>query len=55
VHTCLINDVDHVPIEEDAWRRGLDEAERELGLAEASLFAGVEVVFLPARPRRELL
>jgi hypothetical protein len=30
LHTCFINDVDHVPVNEEAWRRALEEADREL-------------------------
>jgi hypothetical protein len=53
VHACFIDDTDHVPIAEDAWRRGLEEADRELGLAESSPFAGA--VFPAAQPRSELV
>lgn len=52
LHTCFINDVDHIPVNEEAWRLAIEHADRELGLAEASPYAGA--VFLPARPRTEL-
>lgn len=52
VHTCFVNDLDHVPVDEAAWRQGLEQAERELGLAAASPYAGA--AFLPALPRTEL-
>jgi hypothetical protein len=52
-HACFLDDIDHVPITEDAWRRGLEDADRELGLAESSPFAGA--AFLAARPRSELV
>jgi hypothetical protein len=52
LHTCFINDVDHVPVNEEAWRLAIEHADRELGLAEASPYAGA--VFLRARPRTEL-
>jgi hypothetical protein len=52
-HACFIDDTDHVPIAEGAWRRSMEEADRELGLAESSPFAGA--VFLAARPRTELV
>ena len=46
-HACFLDDTDHVPIPKDAWRRGLEDADRELGLAESSPFAGA--AFLVAR------
>src|SRR5260370_40392383 len=52
VHGCFIDDMDHVPIGEAEWRRGLEQAEHELGLAEATPYAGS--AFLPAHPRTEL-
>lgn len=53
LHACFVGDTDHVPITEDAWRRGLKEADRKLGLAESSPYAGA--VFPRARPRDELV
>ena len=53
LHACFTNDIDHVPTGEAEWRQGLEQAERELGLTEASPYAGA--LFLPARPRSELL
>jgi hypothetical protein len=53
LHTCFIADVAHVAVSEEEWRDGLAQADRELGLAEASTYAAA--VFLPARLRSDLL
>jgi hypothetical protein len=53
LHACFVNDTEHVPIGEAAWRRALEKAERELGLAEVSPYAGA--AFPPTRRRKELL
>jgi hypothetical protein len=53
VHLCFTDDGEHVSTSEEEWRRGLERADRELGLTEGSPYAGA--AFLPARPRAELV